>query len=134
MSRCGLTCLPKDLNKIVNLETLNLSGNSLSLLCNGLKNMTKLTYVELGDNPFESLEEEFPFDTLVYLFLSKTNMKTLPDGIGQMVKIKHIWLQENQLECLPKEICNLPSDAVRLHGNPLSSSPLDVCDSGMPSI
>ena len=135
---CGLTCLPEDLDQMVNLETLNLRDNSLSHLGNGLKNMTKLTWVNLDDNPFESLEEEFPFDTLVnieYLYLARTNMKTLPGGIGQMVKIKTIYLIGNRLECLPKEFCNLPSDAtVYLHGNPLSSPPLDVCYAGMPSI
>ena len=138
MERCGLTCLPEDLDQMVNLETLYLRGNSLSHLCNGLKNMTKLTDVDLSPNPFESLEEEFPFDTLVNteeLYLARTNMKTLPGGIGQMVKIKYISLIGNQLECLPKEICNLPSDAeVHLIGNPLSSPPLDVCYAGMPSI
>ena len=50
---------------MVNLETLNLSWNSLSHLGNNLKNMTKLTDVDLGYNPFDCLEEEFPFDTLV---------------------------------------------------------------------
>ena len=138
MYRCGLTCLPEDLDQMVDLDTLALSDNSLSHLGNNLKNMTKLTYVDLGDNPFESLEEEFPFDTLVnieHLYLDRTNMKTLPGGIGQMVKIKTLYLYGNQLECLPKEFCNLPSDAtVFLGRNPLSSPPLDVCESGMPSI
>ena len=135
---CGLTCLPNDLDQMVNLETLSLGDNSLSHLCNGLKNMTKLKRLWLDNNPFESLEEEFPFDTLVnikYLHLANTNMKTLPGGIGQMVKIKKIWLQGNQLECLPKEFCSLHSDArVSLYDNPLTSPPLDVCESGMPSI
>ena len=138
MDGCGLTCLPEDLDQMVNLERLDLADNSLSHLCSGFKNMTKLTVVDLGDNPFESLEEEFPFDTLVNieeLHLENTNMKTLPGGIGQMVKIKHIYLYGNQLQCLPKEICNLPSDVdVLLSGNPLTSPPLDVCRSGMPSI
>ena len=58
MGRCGLTCLPEDLDQMVNLETLIHRWNSLSHLCNGLKNMTKLTWVDLGNNPFESLEEE----------------------------------------------------------------------------
>ena len=138
MVGCGLNCLPKDLDQMVNLEILNMRENSLSHLCNSLKNMTKLTYIGLGDNPFESLEEEFPFDTLVnveVLVLNNTNMKTVPGGIGQMVKIKIILLQENNLECLPKEICSLRFDAdIRLDGNPLSSPSLDVCNSGMPSI
>ena len=138
MVGCGLTCLPKDLDQMVNLEALSLRDNSLSHLCNGLKNMTKLAFVDLDDNPFQSLEEEFPFDTLVNiegLDLANTNMKTLPGGIGQMVKIKTIFLYGNQLECLPKEICNLPSDADVIFGdNPLTSPPLDVCEAGMPSI
>ena len=138
MSRCDLTCLPEDLDQMVNLEVLILSGNSLSHLCHSLKNMTKLRKVYLNDNPFECLEDEFPFDILLnieYLKLTNTTMKTLPGAIGQRVKIKTIWLQENNLECLPWEFCNLPSDAyVNLDGNPLSSPPLDVCRSGMPSI
>ena len=44
---CGLTCLPEDLDQMVNLETLDLSWNSLSHLGNGLKNMTNLTVVDL---------------------------------------------------------------------------------------
>ena len=138
MARCGLTCLPEDLDQMVNLESLVLTNNSLSHLGNSFKNMAKLRVVSLANNPFESLEEEFPFDTLVnieYLRLDQTNMKTLPGGIGQMVKIKTLYLYGNQLECLPKEFCNLPSDAeVHLFGNPLSSPPLDVCVAGMPSI
>ena len=146
MDRCGLTCLPEDLDQMVNLEALSLSENCLSHLCDGLKKMTKLAHVWLDGNPFECLEDEFPFHNLVHienLGLANTNMKTLPGGIGQMVKVKHIWLQGNKLECLPKEFCNLPSDAavflssdaaVFLSDNPLSSPPLDVCESGMSSI
>ena len=62
-------------------------------------------------------------------------MKTLPGKVGRMVKIKRFNLVGNMLQCLPKEFCNLPSDAhVSLYGNPLSSPPLDVCYAGMPSI
>ena len=139
MSRCGLTCLPKDLDQMVNLETLYLRGNSLSHLGNGLKNMTKLTWVELGDNPFESLEEEFPFDTLVnieHLYLENTNLKTLPGGIGQMVKIKTIGLQGNKLECLPKEFCNLMMQQFTFFGTPFVLLPLmcvsQVCHPSSP--
>ena len=56
-------------------------------------------------------------------------MKTLPGEIGQMV------LQQNKLECLPREFCDLPSDArVYLYHNPLASSPIEVCYAGMPFI
>ena len=138
MEKCGLACLPEDLDQMVNLEQLSLSYNSLSHLCDGLKNMTKLRILWLNDNPFECLEDEFPFDTLVnveLLELSNTNMKSLPGQIGQMVKIKNIWLPQNNLKCLPKEFCNLPCDVdVWLDGNPISCPPLDVCRSGMPSI
>ena len=47
MNGCGLTCLPEDLDQMVNLEALDLRGNSLCHLCNGLKNMTKLTWAVL---------------------------------------------------------------------------------------
>ena len=134
MARCGLTCLPENLDDMVNLEELSLSSNSLSHLCNGFKNMTKLTHVWLDG----CLEGEFPFDTLVnieYLVLAYTNIKTLPSEIGQMVKIKDIYLIGNRLKWLPKEFCNLPSDArVYVDDNPLSNPPLDVCESGIKSI
>ena len=138
MNRCGLASLPEDLDQMVNLVILYLSRNSLSHLCNGFKNMTNLRLVWLNENPFECLEDEFSFNSLVNiesLGLSDTNMNTLPSGIGRLEKIKYISLSSNKLECLPKEFCNLPSDAnVRLLGNPMSSPPLDVCRSGMPSI
>ena len=138
MTRCGLTCLPEDFYQMVNLEVLFLLFNSLSHLCDGFKNMTKLRKVGLSHNPFECLEDEFPFDTLVNiekLNLGYTNMKSLHGEIGRMVKIKSVSLMGNKLKCLPKEFCNLPSDArVYLSSNPLCSPPLDVCRSGMPSI
>ena len=37
MHECGLSCLPEDLDQMVNLEELDLSENSLFHLCNGLK-------------------------------------------------------------------------------------------------
>ena len=138
MSRCGLTCLPEDLDQLVTLEILDLSRNSLSHLCAGLRNMIKLRRVYLNGNPFECIEDEFPFGTLVnieWLGLENTILKTLPGDIGRLVKIKAIFLNNNKLGCLPKEFCNLPSDTVvDLTGNPIFFPPLDVCRSGMPSI
>ena len=40
MHECDLSCLPEDLDQMVNLEELGLSENSLFHLCKGLKNMT----------------------------------------------------------------------------------------------
>ena len=138
MARCGLICLPEDLDQMVNLEVLILSRNCLSHLCDGLRNMTKLRDVLLYSNPFKCLEDEFPFDSLInieYLHLSNTNIKTLPGEIGKLVKIKYIDLRGNKLKDLPKEFCNLSSDArVLVNDNPISFPPLDVCESGMPSI
>ena len=65
MRKCGLTCLPESLDQLVDLEVLSLGDNSLTHLCKGLKSITKLTTVRLYNNPFECLEEEFPFDTLI---------------------------------------------------------------------
>jgi Leucine-rich repeat (LRR) protein len=101
MTFCGLTCLPEDFHQMGNLEELKLLHNKLSHLCDGFKNMTKLSWVWLSYNPFDCLEGEFPFDTLVNietLALSGTNMKSLPGGIGQMVKLKWIQLSDNKLE------------------------------------
>ena len=138
MQSCGLTCLPENLDQMVNLEVLHLSDNSLSHLCGALRNMTKLRYVWLEHNPFDCLEDEFPFDTLVnveHLFFCRTNLHSLPGEIGQLPKIISIDLRFNELERLPKMICNLSDDTIiKLEGNPLSLPPKDVCESGMSSI
>ena len=138
MDNCGLTCLPEDLDQIVDLKALMLSHNSLSHLCGCLKNMTQLKLLWLADNPFECLEDELPFDALVNvddMDLENTNMKILPCRVGQMVNIKSMDLQRNKLKCLPREVCDLPSDAtVVLDDNPISFPPLDVCCAGMPFI
>ena len=53
----NLSAVPKDINKLTNLETLYLHDNNLSDLPGELSALAKLTYIDLGKNKFTQIPE-----------------------------------------------------------------------------
>ncbi|ETN79136.1 leucine Rich repeat-containing domain protein [Necator americanus] len=97
------------------LETLNLSGNGMAVLPDGLVRLTKLQRLYASDNhlTFEGLQCLIPTsDTnpafIRFLHLTRNNLELVPEGITRCVRLQKLRLNHNRLITLPDGIHLLP--------------------------
>jgi small GTP-binding protein len=107
---------------------LNLSGNQLERLPEGIVELKKLTTLNLSVNQLERLPAEIgELKNLTTLFLSANQLKTLPAEIGELKNLTTLFLTRNQLERLPAEIGELKNlTDLYLSGNRLKTLPAEI--------
>ena len=136
--------LPSDFFKcFVNLEHLNLAGNQISALPDGLKNVRSLNYLDISSNKILELPSNFDVlaDSLVSLNISDNPLSKLPpvilkltkleelraDNIGEVESLKGIKnltelnllsLGRNVIKDIPAELGDLPLMYLDLSGVP----------------
>lgn len=117
--------LPKQIDCLINLETLILSNNNLSSLPSEIKNLKKLTSVNLGYNRFTEVPTELlHLTSLEYLNLEANLIKKISNSIGNLSQLKELNLFANQISELPEEFCNLKNlTRLNLALNQLSNLP-----------
>ena len=112
--------IPDDLNELVNLEFLDLSGNSLEDSIPSFNNLTELKYLNLSGN---NLSAAIPSSVgsliqLSYLNLSQNNLSgSIPSAIGNLVNLDSLDLSYNVesilgnpisgIDTIPSQIGNL---------------------------
>ena len=111
LSNSGLNgVIPENLNELVNLEFLDLSGNSFEDSIPTLQNLTSLKYLNLSENSFTgSIPNEIgSLINLEYLNLSKNAYTwggipiggisgSIPDEIGNLENLSYLNLSQNNL-------------------------------------
>ncbi|HXU92232.1 MAG TPA: leucine-rich repeat-containing protein kinase family protein [Gallionella sp.] len=129
---CGLTSFPEEIFGLADtLEILNLSGNALSSLPDGLPKLHKLRVIFCSDNRFTHLPEvlgqcrnldmvgfkanqignvpaaALP-DRLRWLILTDNQVTELPARLGSCTRLQKLMLSGNRLHRLPDEMaaCN----------------------------
>jgi small GTP-binding protein len=107
---------------------LNLSGNQLERLPEGIVELKKLTTLNLSVNQLERLPAEIgELKNLTTLFLSANQLKTLPAEIGELKNLTTLFLTRNQLERLPAEIGELKNlITLFLSDNQLKTLPAEI--------
>ena len=136
--------LPSDFFKcFVNLEHLNLAGNQIGALPDGLKNVRSLNYLDISSNKILELPGNFDVlaDSLVSLNISDNPLSKLPpvilkltkleelraDNIGEVESLKGIKnltelntlsLGRNVIRDIPAELGDLPLMYLDLSGVP----------------
>ena len=124
--------IPENLNELVNLEFLDLSGNSFEDSIPTLQNLTSLKYLNLSENSFTgSIPDEIgSLINLEYLNLSKNAYTwggipiggisgSIPDEIGNLENLSYLNLSQNNLSgSIPSSIGSLQNlDSLNLSIN-----------------
>lgn len=92
-----------DLSALSELNFLNLnnSGFSGKFPWKSLENLSNLTFLSLGDNPFESNPfpgEVLKLEKLYWLYLSNCSITgQIPEGIGNLTLLQNLELSDNQI-------------------------------------
>jgi len=135
--------LPKELDQLVSLQSINLSGNQLTEFPMQLTELRNLKCIHLGGNvidhvpreieSLQSLEilylggnrlEELPYEmgllsSLVALILCDNKLLSLPSSLSRLRRLQSLSLHNNQLSTLPPEIVTLDLTELSLRNNPL---------------
>lgn len=92
--------------------TLNLSGQNLTALPDGLSQFTNLVVLGLGDN----------------------NFTEIPVGLGELARLQNVGLTKNNISSLPQDITFLSNlKLIDLSENPISESDLKALKQSLPN-
>lgn len=158
---CSISELPEQIDRLVNLKTLNLWGNySIKELPKNLVHCRKLKAINLRQNDEVILSSFKGFDSLQHLNLSEINLSRLPHGITTLKMLQTLDLSGNtgldfskvldelsrvksleqlelrycKLEKLPNSIFALKNlKKINLSWNPLQSGELQRLQCEMPT-
>lgn len=114
-----------DLGSLNQLRLLSLNGSRFSGIFpwKSLENLTKLTFLSLGDIPFDKSPitmDLAKLDQLYWLYLSNSSITgKIPEGIGNLTLLENLELSDNQLVGeIPQRITNLKKlRQLELYGN-----------------
>ena len=150
LSDCELKDLPRCLGLLMQIESLNVSGNKFKTVPEVLRTLVNLRKLELWDNKLKALPEwlselnkvihldvsdnkfnEFPevicaMTQLKVLDISTNKLTELPHNIGQLIHLQDLDLSSNELTALTENFSELRTlSELNLSGNQLSSLPTD---------
>lgn len=102
--------LPDGIGQLLELEILSLSQNALKRLPKSIGNLKSLKDLDLEENNLENLPVEIGnLTNLRKLMLSYNQLMTIPYTIGKLTLLTHLHLCDNNINALPKEIGELCS-------------------------
>jgi len=137
LSNLYLTSLDGLTKKYTNLREINLAGNRLKSLPEGVFNgLTSLQVLRLDHNQLTSLSAGvFNGLSLQTLGLHNNKLTTLPEGVfSGLTSLKELWLDHNDLAGLSAGVFNgLSLQTLGLHNNKLTTLPEGVF-SGLTSL
>jgi len=93
--------LPESIGRL-NAKHLNLNGNELLALPNGIVKMPHLERLSASDNKLKYLPRDMgKCPSLTQLHCSANSLMELPDSLGRLKTLKELWLDQNKLSSLP---------------------------------
>ncbi len=120
--------LPKDLNNLTKLETINFSGNLFTQFPYQLLDMQSLKEIYLGSNKICSLPRGYEnLQMLEVLYLGGNQIKVIPDEFAELRNLTSLNLSNNQLQSLPNSLMRLKHlKNLALHFNNLTTLPIEL--------
>lgn len=108
LSNQNLATRSGDLDKFTRLQTLDISGNTLTKLPPEIGSLYQLKMFSAYNNQLTELPKEIGnLKNLVNLSLYNNKLTKIPPEIGNLTELTMISLSDNQLTELPKEIAKL---------------------------
>ncbi|MEQ9424133.1 MAG: leucine-rich repeat domain-containing protein [Cyclobacteriaceae bacterium] len=102
-----MSSLPEGFNKLVNLETLDLSGNNFTAIPVEILDFKKLTKLNLSNNGLESIDDKLQSLTaLENLTLSNNPISEIPEWIADMPNMKELNIIATEVSKFSQEIYN----------------------------
>lgn len=128
LSDHGLTNIPAEIGKLINLRTLNLSKNSLTKLPNEIGNLLELRDLSLENNQLTSIPGSIGrLLNLEMLDLEDNLLTEFPAPLVALEKLESLELSGNSLVDIPAQPGQLPSlKQLYVSGANLTSVPLFV--------
>ena len=120
-----LSVLPESLGNLTALTSLNLAGNELSVLPDWLGSLTALTTLDLKYNKLSVLPDWLgSLTALTTLNLSGNDLSVLPESLGNLTALSILHLSSNRLSVLPESLGSLTAlTTLNLGNNELSALP-----------
>jgi small GTP-binding protein len=121
----GLGSLPDGLQKLTNLQHLNISWNNLGSLPDWLQKLTNLQTLNISFNSLGSLPDWLQkLTNLQTLNISGNNLGSLPDWLQKLTNLQHLNISHNGLESLPDWLQKLTNlQHLNISNNGLGSLP-----------
>lgn len=117
--------IPVEVFGLIQLERLNLDGNALTIIPDGIDRLQNLIFLDLKRNRLTALPNGIGrLKNLVRLDLSFNELESLPETIGHLSNLTILNLNFNQITSLPETIGDL-SNLINLHlaSNKLTTLP-----------
>ena len=132
-SRCPLHRIPATIGKLLKLETLDLSGNSVTALPEAIGELRALKVLRLAGCPLTTLPESLgQLENLEVLDLSGCPLERLPNSIGDLRRLRSMVFKDSHWGCsmlraLPESLGDLSSlEQLDLRGTGVTSIPATV--------
>jgi Leucine-rich repeat (LRR) protein len=122
------SALPKTIDRLGQLEALNLGGNRLDAFPSCVHHLKHLKAIYLGAN----LITELPYNigqmsSLEILYLGGNQLTEIPATIGRLRRLVSLVLCDNKLETIPATIADLHAlQSLSLHNNRLTTLPPEI--------
>ena len=99
------SALPSSIEKLKNLEVLQLAGSGLETLPESIGHLSKLRHINLAYNGCRDLPESIgQLSNLTHLYLQRNHLRTLPASIGKLSHLRCLNLETNWINELPETI------------------------------
>jgi internalin A len=110
ITQIKLSQLSPELFELKHLEHLDLRGQEITILPDGLAHLTNLTVLDLNHNNLTTLPDGLTqLINLTTLDLSNNDLTALPDGLAQLISLTTLDLRANKLTALPEGLAQLTS-------------------------
>ena len=108
MSGNRLTALPEAIGQLTQLQTLDISNNRLTTLPEAIGQLTQLQTLDMSGSQLTALPEAiYQLTQLQTLDISNNRLTALPEAIGQLTQLQTLNVSDNNLTVLPEAIGQL---------------------------
>lgn len=101
--------LPKNINKLINLEHLNISNCELKIIPEDICLLTNLTYLDMSNNKNKKIPDKIGnLEKLTFLNFENDYLEKIPESIGKLKNLKVFKFFNMKMTTLPSGIWDVP--------------------------